>query len=266
MVNIFDFTSYKGYLTEICNQERGLLTRLSEAAPCQKSYLSSCLNGKNNLTLDQVLGISEFLQLTETEQSYFFLLLEKEKAGTPKLRRHLDEKLKGLSREAYRLKNLQKDTHIISEAMSGLSFYYANWMATAIHTLTSINAYQTSEHIAQRLGLHPQMATAILGELEKQSLVIQQRGKYRWNAGNLHLSDSSQWISTHHTNWRLRAVDNCHRKDPESSHYTAVQSMSLEDFETLKKKIAGFIKDFNKISDPSDPEEAFCLNIDFFKI
>lgn len=200
MANIFDFRSYKDYLTEICTQERGALSRISEAADCQKSYLSSCLKGKSNITMDHAFGISVYLQMTDAEQDYFFLLLEKEKASTPKLRRHLDEKLKVLSREAYRLKNQQKDTQIVSEGMSGLAFYYANWLATAIHTLTSIDDYQSPEAVAKRLNLHPQLAKAMLGELEKQGLVSQLRGKYRWGSGNLHLADSSQWISTHHTN------------------------------------------------------------------
>lgn len=266
MAHIFDFKSYKTYLTQVCSQERGALTRLSEAAQCQKSYLSACLTGKNNLTLDHALGISEYLQMTESEQNYFFLLLDKEKANTPQLRRHLEDKLKNLSREAYRLKNQQKNTHVVTEEMSGLAFYYANWMATAIHTLTSITGYQSVEEIAKRLNIHPSMAKVIIAELEKQQLVIEQRGKYKWGSGNLHLTDSSRWISTHHTNWRLRTIDNCQKGDPESTHYTAIQSMSLEDFEVLKKKIAGFIKEFNKVSDPSEPEEAFCFSIDFFKI
>lgn len=266
MLTIFDFKSYKTYLLEICSQERGALTRLSEAAECQKSYLSLCLKGKNNITLDHAYGISEYLQLTSSEQQYFFLLLDKEKAGTVRLQRHLEAQLKGLSREAYRLKNQQKDTHIISEQMSELAFYYSNWMAMAIHTLTSIGDYQSVEALAERLKLTVSAVQILLTELEKAGLVTQHRGKYKWGSGNLHLADNSPWIATHHANWRLRAIDNCQRRDGEASHYTAIQSMSVEDFEVLKKKIAMFIKEFNKVSDPSEPEEAYCFSIDFFRV
>lgn len=266
MLNIFDFKSYKAFLQSVVEQERGSLTRLAEAAECQKSYLSYCLRGKGNLTLDHALGISEHLQFIDREQEYFFLLIELEKAGTVKLRRHLEQKAKALSRESFRLKNQQKDTHIISEEMSGLAFYYAHWMATAIHTLTSIDDYQTEQKIAERLRSDVLFVRSFLAELERQGLVTQARGKYRWASGNLHLADSSRWVGTHHVNWKLRAIENCQKNDSEASHYTAIQSMSVDDFEILKKKIASFIKEFNKVSDPSTPEEAFCFSIDLFKI
>lgn len=265
MANIFDFKSYKAFLNEICKNERGALTRLSDAAPCQKSYLSACLKGKGNITLDHAFGIGEYLELSEEEQNYFFLLLDKERAGTPKLRRHLEDRLKSLSREAYRLKNQQQATHILSQE-SGMFFYYANWLATAIHTLTSIGEFQSPESISKRLQIPVDTIRFVLLDLAKQDFVIEQKGKYRWNSGNLHLADTSHWISNHHMNWRLRAIDNCNKRDGDASHYTAIQSLSLEDFEILKRKIATFIKEFNKVSDPSPSEEAFCFSIDLFRI
>jgi uncharacterized protein (TIGR02147 family) len=266
MVAVFDFKSYKDFLTTLCHQERGLLSRLAEAAECQKSYLSACLNGKSQLTLDHALGIAEYLQFTDAEQDYLFVLVEKERATGIKLRRKLEVKLKDLSREAYKLKNQQNSSIVISGADSGLGNYYASWLPTALHTLTSIDRYQSLSQLSKRLQLTPEAAQFFINQLKELDLVKQVGTNYRWNSGNIHLADDSSWISTHHLNWRFRAIDNFQRRDPESTHYTAIQSMSESDFELLKKKIAHFIKDFNKVSDPSTPEEAFCFNIDFFKI
>lgn len=266
MAVIFDFKSYKNFLVDLCSSERGLLTRLAEAGECQKSYLSACLKGKNHLTLDQAFGMAEYLQMTEAEQEYLFLLIEKEKASTHKLKKKLEGKLLELSREAYRLKNQQKDTIVISNTDSSIGAYYSNWTLTAIHTLTSINRYQSAEQIGKRLNLPTAVAQVFLTQLQALELVKKEGSHYKWNSGNIHLADNSSWIPSHHLNWRLRAIENVQKRDMASTHYTSIQSMSADDFEILKRKIANFIKEFNKVADPSVPEEAFCLNFDFFKI
>lgn len=265
-MNIFEFKSYKDFLNFYCEQERGALSRLAEAGECQKSYLSACLKGKGQLSLDQAYGMAEYLEFSDFEQDYFFLLIEKEKAVTPKLRRRLETKAKDMSHEAFRLKNQQKDAVIITEGHSDIGVYYANWLMTAIHTLTSVPRYQTPAALAKRLNLPVEAVAPILSYLLKAQLIEKSADKYRWSSANIHLADNSAWIGVHHSNWRSRATDNVQKSDGEATHYSAIQSFSEEDFEKLKRKIANFITDFNKVSDPSDPEEAFCLNIDLFRV
>lgn len=267
MTSVFDFKSYKDFLEALTSQERGMLTRLAEAAPCQKSYLSTCIKGKTHLTLDHAFGISEFLNFSDSEREYFFLLIEKDKAGGVGLRRHLEGKMKQLSREAYRLKNQQKNSVIVTGTDSPeIAFYYGTYLGTAIHMLTSVSEYQTVSSISKRLGIAPEVCQGVLHQLESQQLVKKQGTHYMWNSANIHLADNSPWILNHHQNWRLRAIDNVQKRDEEATHYSSIQSMSKEDFEKLKKKIVQFIKEFNLVADPSNPEEAFCLNLDFFKI
>lgn len=267
MANIFDFKTYKDYLLALTEGERGMLTRLAEAASCQKSYLSTCLKGKTQLTLDHAFGISEYLELSDAEKEYFLLLVEKDKAGTLALKRHLEEKIKKLSREAYRLKNQQKSAVVISDGVTPeIAFYYGSYLGTAIHMLTSVDEYQTLSAISKRLNLPAETCQVLLQQLEAQDLVKKQGTHYKWNSANIYLADNSPWIANHHQNWRLRAIDNVQKRDEEATHYSSIQSMSKDDFEKLKKKIAQFIKEFNQVADPSVPEEAFCVNIDFFKI
>ncbi|MFV8256327.1 DUF4423 domain-containing protein [Bdellovibrio bacteriovorus] len=265
-MNIFDFKSYKTFLRAYCDSERGALTRLSEAANTQKSYLSACLNGKGQLSLDQAFGVAEYLNMSDYEQDYFYLLIDKEKAVTPALRRRLESKAKDMSREAFRLKNQQKDSVIVTEQDSNIGFYYATWLATAIHTLTSVPQFQSIASLEKRLNLNKASVATIIGYLEKMELIKKSGDKYRWNSSNIHLEDSSVWISSHHTNWRARAMDNVQKNDREATHYSSIQSFSEEDFEKLKKKIAYFISDFNKVADPSEPEDAYCFNIDLFRV
>jgi uncharacterized protein (TIGR02147 family) len=265
-MSIFQFKTYKEYLNSICEAERGNLSRLAEAGGCQKSYLSACLKSKGQLSLDHAFGMAEHLGLTDAEQDYFFLLIEKEKAVTSKLRHRLETKAKDLARESLRLKNQQKGSVVISEGNPELGLYYRTWLPTAIHMLTSVPRYQSTAALAKRLNIPPEGAVSFLGYLEKMDLVMKAGEKYKWNSANIHLADNSLWIQGHHANWRLRAIDNIQKDDREASHYSAVQSFSEEDFDKLKRLIANFIREFNGTSDPSEPEEVFCLNIDLFRV
>ncbi|MEK2690333.1 DUF4423 domain-containing protein [Bdellovibrio sp. GT3] len=265
-MNIFEYKSYKTFLKAYCESERGALTRLADAANTQKSYLSGCLRGKGQLSLDQAFGIAGYMNLSDQEQDYFYLLVEKEKAVAPALRRRLEGKAKDMSREAFRLKNQQKDSLIVSEGDSNMGLYYATWMSIAVHTLASVPQFQSMASLGKRLSLNQESIAMIVNYLEKMELIKKSGDKYRWNSSNLHLDDKSVLISGHHTNWRARAIDNIQKNDREATHYSAVQSFSEEDFEKLKKKIALFINDFNKVADPSEPEDAFCLNIDLFRV
>ncbi|WP_413585569.1 TIGR02147 family protein [Bdellovibrio sp. HCB274] len=265
-MNIFDFKSYKTFLKAYCESERGALTRLAEAADTQKSYISTCLKGKGQLSLDQAFAIAVYLGFSENEQDYFYLLIEKEKAVTPALRRRLEAKAKEMSREAFRIKNQQKDSVVITEGDSGIGFYYATWLATGIHTLTSVPQFQSLANLGKRLNLNQESIAMIVEYLVKMELIKKSGEKFQWNSSNMHLEDNSMWISGHHTNWRARAIDNIQKRDKEATHYSAIQSFSEEDFDKLKKKIVHFINDFNKVADPSEPEDAFCFNIDLFRI
>lgn len=243
------------------------MTVLSEAAGCQKSYFSSCLKDKCHLTLDHVYGISEYLQLNEAEENYFFLLLEKDKCSTLKLRKKLEVRLRDMAREAHRIKNQVGDSLIVKEDQaSAIGIYYSNWIFMAIHSLTSVDRYQTVDRIAERMNMAKPLVQMYLNQLEKLELIKKDGQRYKWNTFNLILDDDSVWIGTHHSNWRVNALTNIQKKDPSAYRYSVVQSMSESDFELLKKKIAQFIKEFNKVSDPSEPEESYNFNIDFYKV
>jgi uncharacterized protein (TIGR02147 family) len=268
MTNIFEFRNYRDYIQALCNSQRGYLTVLADAAGCAKSYLSSCLKEKCHLTLDHIYGIAEYLQMNDQEEEYFFLLLEKDKCSTLKLRKKLETKLKELSREAFRLKNQQSSSLIVQDNnhSSGLGQYYSVSTYIAIHSLTAIDRYQTLDKMAERLLLPKAVVQYYLDELIKMDLVKKDGVRYKWNTFSIHLADDSAWITTHHSNWRVSAMQNLQKRDHTALHYSLVQSISEADFEVLKKKMSQFIKEFAKVATPSASEESYNFNIDFYKI
>lgn len=149
---------------------------------------------------------------------------------------------------------------------SGLGQYYSTGLYVAIHSLTAIEKYQTLDKMSDRLLLPKEIVQFYLDALIKMDLVKKEGHRYKWNTFSMHLTDDSLWINAHHSNWRVAAMNNLQKRDPHALHYSLVQSISESDFELLKKKIAQFIKDFSKVATPSESEESFNLNIDFYKI
>ena len=64
----------------------------------------------------------------------------------------------------------------------------------------------------------------------------------------------------------FKAQESIQLRDPQSIHYSVVQSLSSEDYDELLRTITKWINDFNKKTGPSRPEEVACLHLDFFKV
>ena len=69
-----------------------------------------------------------------------------------------------------------------------------------------------------------------------------------------------------HTHWRHRALLDIQRQLTETIHYTSVFSMSKIDVKNVREFLVQTIAKSREITDPSEPEEIFCLSVDFFKV
>src|SRR4051812_18663642 len=139
---VWSFESYKEFLAALSkNGPRGVISRLAEAAGCQRSYLSNVLRTHIHLIPDQAFGICRYLSLDETETAYFLLLLEKERAGTAAFRKHLEGELRQLQKEREDLAQRLARKPLQSEADQMI--YYSAWHFAAIHILVSIPRFQT---------------------------------------------------------------------------------------------------------------------------
>lgn len=269
MLNPFEFKSYKTYLRKLVDQaeNRGMLSRLSEAAGCQRPYLSKVLQDDSEvqLTPDHMYGICEYLGLSEAEGNYLKLLLEAERASSPAYRQSLEKRIAQAKNQHLNLKNqLGKDQ--LNNTADPFSFYYSYWLYSALHIAVSIPGLQTISKLANKFSIPEAMIESHLLTLEKAGLVKKTKERWSWLAGDLHLSKESFWILPHHMNWRNQAVQNAALRLQDSTHYSVVQSLSAADYEVLRLKIVEWVKHFQKVSSPSSPEELVCFNLDFFKI
>ncbi|WP_413287638.1 DUF4423 domain-containing protein [Bdellovibrio sp. HCB337] len=270
MLNPFEFKSYKTYLRKLLDQaeNRGLMSRLSEAAGCQRPYLSKVLQSDSEvqLTPDHMYGICDYLGLSEAEGNFLKLLLEHERASSSKYRQSLEKRIAQAKSQHLNLKNQTGGKELLNTGADPMAFYYSYWLYAALHIAVSIPGMQTVAKLASKFSLPESMIESHLMALENAGLVKKNRDKWSWQSGDIHLENESYWILPHHMNWRNQAVQNVALRLPDDTHYSVVQSISAADFEVLRHKMIEWIRQFQKVSSPSAPEELVCFNLDFFKI
>lgn len=265
-MDIFNYMSYKEYLTDFISSNahvKGLQTRLSKAAGCHGSYLSSVLHDKIQLTPDHAFGMKTLLGLSSVEFEYFFTLVLYERSVT----KELQAELKG------KLIDLKKTKENLKLALSGKEGnkdfeikYYSQWFWAAIHMATYSEEYRTPEAISKRLDIPINKVKDILEELQKALLVKQVKGKWINHEDPGYLEKASSMNFTNHFNWRNRALADIEKDKPDSLHYSSVMVIDRKDAERIKSQIVKLLADQRKTIAESGSEELYSFSCDFFQV
>lgn len=269
MANVFEYTDYKAYLRALIKKSevRGFSSRLAEAAGCQKSYLSSSLSGKSHLLPDQIYGIADALKLSEDERDYLILILDFQRANVPAYKKFVLRKIQDRQSSWKDLKNRLKQPALVPPASESLlQNYYSNYLYAALHIAVSIPALQDLKALVKYFGLPEVLVISHLRQLLVMNLVRNEGAHWIWNSGDLHLPKDSPWIQAHHSGWRMQALNDLTLRNPDSLHYSIVQTLSHKDIEKLRFEMVKWIQEFRKVSGPSAPEDLMCFNLDFFSL
>jgi uncharacterized protein (TIGR02147 family) len=266
-VNIFDFDSYREYLQAYVKRQEtrwGVLTQLAKAADCHRPYLTKVLDGDAHLTSSHLYSLAKFWNFTDAQNEYLLRLLEIEKATQPNYRKYLIQKNHDLKRREQKLDRVVTRQTLQPEAKDMI--YHSSWIWSAIHVATSIPALQTSQAIAGRLNLPLTQVESVLSTLQEWGSVKYERNRWKFAANEHHVPGDSPLATFHHSNWRSQAITNSQRQDPESLHYTVVQSVSREDYQRIRQILREAIQKTAKIAGPSAEETIFSFSCDLFEI
>jgi uncharacterized protein (TIGR02147 family) len=267
-MRIFDAKTFSGFLKKhlktLPNQGRGVLRGISLATGIHSTTLSQAVKGGRPFSLEQVADICQYLGLSEFETKYALLLLQSERAGTESLREFFAKELKLVRNEALEIVHVVKRDQVLSEEENAI--FYSNWYYSAMAVLSSLPGLNNSTALSARSGLSKQKTNQVISFLVKSGLCIEKNGKIEPGPNSTHLEAGSPFISRHHGNWRIKAMEKHPNLDHESEMaYSSPMSLSKQDAEQIREMIVDFVKKVNKIRDPSPCEEAYFLNIDWIK-
>lgn len=262
-----DFKDYRSYLKSVIKEaqpSRGIISRLADAAGCQRAYLSRALSSEVQLTLDHIYGIAKFLYLNELETDYLVTLTNLERANSVDYKNYLKDHLRKLQQQHDDLQKRVQRPNLTDENKNLI--YYSNWLYSAMHIIVSIPKFQTTKEISNRLNIPQELALSILNQLKEMKLIKNQNSKWEFANSELHINKNSPLSVFHHQNWRQRAVIDMQSMNPESIHFTVVQSIDKDAWSKIKNKIIEFIEEASQIARPSKEEKLICLTTDFFEI
>lgn len=268
MKNLFDYKSYRQYLTDLCSSQgaqRGYQSQLARAAGCQAAYFSQVLKQKVHLTEDQIYSLTEEMQLAPAETNFLTLLLRFEKAGTEKLRKHLGREITQAKAEQNRLSSRVPADQII-HSQEDLGRYFSSWLPSAIHVLTSSKNYQSVDKIAERLHLPKEDVKEFLDFLVRMKWVQKTDQKYQYSAGNIHVPKESPLQSSMQMTRRHIAMNSIVLNPADAIHYSSMFTLDLESFEELKKLTTSFVQKSAKAIDAGGTEELYTLCVDLFRV
>lgn len=259
----FPYRDYKKYLLDVLKKSsvRGTKAALADAAGCQRSFLSQVIHGNVHLTLEHALGIARHLGMDSAETEYFYYLVASARSGSATLSGFYSEKMKSLKAKGEDLSRRLK--HASLESISpDLAEYYSAWKFAAVHIACTIPSLRTVSTLTKRLALEPAELEHILNKLKMWGLIEQKRNEWWATKKLIHLPKGHFMTATNHRNWRRKNIELMESRSEKGINYTAVYSVSKDDFERLKEMTVQFLNQTRALVEASPEQDlvSFCLD------
>ncbi|OQW50450.1 MAG: hypothetical protein A4S09_01255 [Proteobacteria bacterium SG_bin7] len=267
-MNIFEIENYKkiikNRLLGFPKKGYGQLKKLATFLNVNTTFISQVVNGEKDFNLEQATLVCEFLGLSELESEYFLSLVSFDRAGNEPLRKFLKKQIASIRMKAEKLSQRLSVNAQIQEADKAI--FYSDWIYSAIRQMTAVKGFHSLEAIAEKFQLSRKQVGEVMAFLLRTGLCKEENGKLQVGPSSTHLGAESPWVKSHHSNWRLRAIDVMSENANENLHYSSPMTLSLKDAQKIRAIIVSGIESVSKIVDDSPSEELFCFNVDWFRV
>ena len=266
--NIYEYKDYKQFLLtslrRLPNHGRGQLSKLAKYLKTSPVAISQILRGVRDFTHEQALEVSEYFQLSELESEYFIMLVLHSRAGTFKLKKKLELQLDQIRIKSQTIKaRVPKSSELDEKARNK---FYSQWYYSGIRLITSIDSYNTIEKISAKLNISVSRVREVMEFLLQYGLCIEDRGQFKMGPKSTHIEASSPLVTRHHTNWRLKALENMENLSAEELFYTGPMTLSRSSMKKIRAELVTCIENSTREAIDSSSENLACLNIDFFHL
>lgn len=267
-MNIFEQDDYKVALKSLISSKgiegRGSFKKLAEYLGVHATLVSQILSGSKDFTEEQIFSACEFLGISKLECHYLWILVQIERAGSLKLKNHYEELKDQLRKQALQVTNRVQKNHELTEAEKAI--FYSSWVYSAVQLATTLEKSVDFNFICKRFHLSPAKAREVLDFLIGTQLISEKDGIFSSRMIITHLEKNSPFAVTHHTNWRLKAIEAAQNLSDEELIYSVNVSLSKENFIKLREEMVQVIQSFLKVVHDSPAEDIAQFNLDLFWI
>lgn len=265
-MEIYDARDYKEFVRAWVlgrpRNGRGQYRLMAEHLGVGSVYISQVFKGSRELSPEQAFDLAAFLGLSELARKYFVLLVQRERAGHFRLKRHFEEQLTEIRERSRELKNRVTPEKRLS--LEAQTIFYSSYLYSAIRLGTSVPKLQTVDALCAHFGISRTRCREIVDFLIQQGLCLEEKGRLRMGPRSTHLPSDSPLISRLHTHWRLRALEAMEERPEDSLFYTSPVSLAADDLPSFRKELVTMIERFSTRVKEAPCERLACLNLDWF--
>lgn len=267
-MNIFEYDDYKEalklFIRSKGDRPKGLSKNIAEYLGVHATLVSQIMSGSKDFTEEQIFSVAEYLGVPKLESHYLWILVQIERAGSVKLKKHYIELKEQLRNQALRVSSRISKERELTEAERAI--FYSSWIYSAIQVACTLDTRVDFDFICARFRISQGKAREILDFLVKIRMVIEKDGVFTPGSNSTHLEKNSPFIVKHHANWRIKAIEAAEDLTDEELIYSANFSVSKNDFKKLREEMVQVIQKFLIIIKDSPAEELAQFNLDFFWI
>lgn len=268
---IFQYQDYKKFVLDRVKSYpaggHGVFRKISEAFSIPPSTLSLVFKGERDLTAEQAVDIADFFALSELETEYFMLLVDKSRAGNPRLRKFVDGKLARVRRQADNLANrVAPERRSLGPAEKAT--FYSEWYYSAIRLLTSLKEFRHPSSISKQLGLPVGTVQKALAFLEGCGLVVEKNGSYSMGEGSTYVGPDDPLAFRHLQNWHQKAVHRLHERPSLEENELCISipcATSEEAIRAIKQELLDAMVKVTRHIEAGKEEKVVYLNLDFLE-
>ena len=266
-MNIFEYSNYKKFVRSwVKTQPRagyGQYKRLAEALSTSSVNISQIFKGDRDLTDEQALEVAECIGLLDSETQFFLLLVRHQKASTHKLKQHLRSELEKAKESSKDLAARVDNEIELTE--NDKAIFYSSWEYSAIRLAFDISSIKTVTDVCRRTGVEFERAKAIVEFLLSKGLLKQLPGGIELGPKIVFLEKDSPLILARQRAWRVKAFQEMEGAHRENFFYTCPYVASKKTLDSIRGKLLKLVEETLEDVKPSESEELFCMNIDWFK-
>lgn len=267
MISIYEYKDYKKFVLALVkskgSEARGFYTKLSELLGTSNAAISQIFNGDREMNLEQAVEFGEWIGLGAEEIDFLILLVEKNRAGSVKLRNKFESLIEKELKKQRNLSNRVAKDVKLNESQRAV--YYSSWIYTGLRNLVATEPSITIEEISKRLNITILKTREVLQFLVENQLIVIEKSKMKIGPLKTHLENNSPWITKHHHNWRIKSIERIPSETEADLFYSAPMSLSKDLAIKIRERLPEFIKQIVNEVGESPSEVVRCLNIDWFE-
>ncbi|RYZ57989.1 MAG: DUF4423 domain-containing protein [Proteobacteria bacterium] len=253
---------------ELNSSVKGYKSLLAKAAGFHTSYLSHVLSERAHISPEQAIAICDFWGFNAIHTDFFLALLNKERAGSDRLRKKFELDLERIRLEAENSLIVMSPKEItkIDLRPDQVLFYLSNWFAVSVHMALRIPELRTVKALSTRFLLTEAQIEDTLQKLLEMDVVSVTENV--WTFKNFADVGESQggYPKVMHNTMRQRANALLENKKTDDVFSTWVVASSQKEIAEIRAAFQEIIKNRLKGSFDYPEEELVCLCLDFFVV